>query len=299
MSATPKARLQATDRGRAERSRPTGDDLTRQLRPPSRTPERRFQVIGHRGAAGHAPENTAPAFEIAVALGVHAVELDVRLSRDGVPVVIHDSTVDRTTNGKGAVAELRLAELKELDAGGWWAPDFAKTRLLTLEEALDVIAGRVPVVVEIKEEDRLARLFEVCRGLFSGAAPGSIVFSSFSLETLIAAAEALPDVPREWLLRRGGYSCDGALALAREAPVARICPPAAEVDAAWVAAASEAGLGVRAWGIPSAQTGPMVQAMRKVVRSGAAGATADFPDVLLSTLKALACEPSKDTGAAG
>src|SRR5215213_901611 len=89
-------------------------------------------IVGHRGAMGYAPENTLASFERAVALGVDAVECDVHLSADGVPVVIHDHTLDRTTDGHGLVADHTLAQLKALDAGAWRGAEFAGQRLPTL-----------------------------------------------------------------------------------------------------------------------------------------------------------------------
>jgi glycerophosphoryl diester phosphodiesterase len=113
-------------------------------------------VIGHRGAAAHFPENTAASFDHAVSLGVDAIEFDLRVSRDGVVVVIHDPTVDRTTNGNGAVAELTLAELKELDAGARFTPD-GRTfpwrgrglQILTFDELLARYQS-IPLLIEVK-----------------------------------------------------------------------------------------------------------------------------------------------------
>jgi glycerophosphoryl diester phosphodiesterase len=107
-------------------------------------------IMGHRGAMGTAPENTMASFKQAVELGVEAIELDVHLSKDGKVVVIHDETVDRTTNGSGEVAELTLAELQALDAGSWFDPKFAGERIPTLEEVLAWAKGVVPVVIEVK-----------------------------------------------------------------------------------------------------------------------------------------------------
>jgi glycerophosphoryl diester phosphodiesterase len=106
--------------------------------------------VGHRGAKGHAPENTLASFELAVKMGVQAVETDVHLSRDGELVCIHDHTVDRTTDGRGFVKDLTLAELKQLDAGGWYGPEFAGQRILTLAELLAWAKPRVGVAIEIK-----------------------------------------------------------------------------------------------------------------------------------------------------
>ena len=91
-------------------------------------------VIAHRGASGHAPENTLAAFRKAVSLGAAFIETDLQLSRDARFVAIHDATVDRTTSGKGPVHDLTLAELRQLDAGSWFGSEFAGERIPTLEE---------------------------------------------------------------------------------------------------------------------------------------------------------------------
>ncbi|MEM3426627.1 MAG: glycerophosphodiester phosphodiesterase family protein, partial [Thermoproteota archaeon] len=97
--------------------------------------------IGHRGARFYEPENTLRSFRKALELGVDAVELDVRRTRDGELVVIHDAEVDRTTNGKGLVRELTLEEIRRLDAG-------KGEKIPTLEEALDFLDGRVKILIE-------------------------------------------------------------------------------------------------------------------------------------------------------
>src|SRR3954468_23083058 len=94
-------------------------------------------VIAHRGASGHAPENTLAAFRRAVALGATFIETDLQLSRDARFVAIHDDTVNRTTNGQGKVHDLSLAELRRLDAGSWFGSEYAGERIPTLEEILE------------------------------------------------------------------------------------------------------------------------------------------------------------------
>jgi glycerophosphoryl diester phosphodiesterase len=94
-------------------------------------------VIAHRGASGHAPENTLAAFRRALALGATFIETDLQLSRDARFVAIHDDSVNRTTNGQGAVHDLTLAELRKLDAGSWFGSEFAGEHIPTLEEILD------------------------------------------------------------------------------------------------------------------------------------------------------------------
>lgn len=115
-------------------------------------------IIAHRGASGSAPENTLPAFELAARQGSDAFELDVRLTGDGVPVVLHDSTLDRTTDRSGALGALRLAELHGIDAGARFTADSGRTfpyrtgdaRIPTLAEVLQGFP-EMPVLIEVKE----------------------------------------------------------------------------------------------------------------------------------------------------
>src|SRR5258705_2108830 len=94
-------------------------------------------VIAHRGASGNAPENTLAAFRKAVALGASFIETDLQLSRDARFVAIHYATVNRTTNGQGAVHDMALADLRKLDTGSWFCSEFAGERIPTLEEILE------------------------------------------------------------------------------------------------------------------------------------------------------------------
>jgi glycerophosphoryl diester phosphodiesterase len=94
-------------------------------------------AIAHRGASGYAPENTFAAFRRAVTMGAGFIETDLQLSRDARLVALHDATVNRTTNGQGAVHDMTLAELRKLDAGSWFGSEFAGERIPTIEEILE------------------------------------------------------------------------------------------------------------------------------------------------------------------
>jgi len=107
-------------------------------------------IIGHRGYRGKYPENTLAAFEAAIQAGADIIELDVMLSRDRKLVVIHDATLERTTNGKGSVADFTLTALKQLDAGSWFDMQFANQQIPELSEVLDLVNGRAYVNIEIK-----------------------------------------------------------------------------------------------------------------------------------------------------
>ena len=111
---------------------------------------RTFLIVAHRGASAYAPENTLEAFELAVDQGAAVIELDVHLTRDGEVVVIHDDRVERTTSGTGEIRALTLREIRALDAGGWFGPQWRGVRVPTLAEVLERFAGRVWVDIEIK-----------------------------------------------------------------------------------------------------------------------------------------------------
>lgn len=111
-------------------------------------------IIAHRGFSAVAPENTLAAFEAALLAGANALELDVRMTRDERLVVIHDATVDRTTNGSGYVKDLTLAELRRLDAGSWFSRKYAGERVPLLNEVLRLVAGKNVVLnIELKTQE--------------------------------------------------------------------------------------------------------------------------------------------------
>lgn len=107
--------------------------------------------MAHRGWSGKAPENTMTAIRLALAEpAIRGIEIDVQLSRDGVPVLIHDFTLERTTSGRGLVMDHTLEELRELDAGSWFNERFAGERIPTLEEVLQAVKGRCTLNIELK-----------------------------------------------------------------------------------------------------------------------------------------------------
>ncbi len=112
-------------------------------------------IAAHRGASTSHPENTLPAFREAIRLGAHQIELDVYLTKDKQLVVMHDATVDRTTNGTGKIADLTLAQVKQLDAGSWKGPQFAGERVPTLEEALAIMPENVWLNLHLKGDAEL------------------------------------------------------------------------------------------------------------------------------------------------
>src|SRR5687767_13229007 len=112
-----------------------------------------FVAIAHRGFSSQAPENTLAAFDLALRNGFANIELDVQLTRDKVPVVLHDAKVERTTNGTGEVSNFNLADLRRLDAGSWFSPKYKGERIPTLEEVLKRYAGKIHLHLELKSDD--------------------------------------------------------------------------------------------------------------------------------------------------
>lgn len=167
------------------------------------------RVIGHRGAAGHAPENTLAGLRRAAELGARWVEFDVALTRDGEPVLLHDETVDRTTDGKGKLAAMALGELQQLDAGAWHSKKTAGERVPTLMEALAALRSLgLGANVEIKPTaGREAETGAVVAKRVMAAWPGSLpppLLSSFKAESLAAARDAAPAIARGYLTSRLG-----------------------------------------------------------------------------------------------
>lgn len=133
--------------------------------------------IAHRGARKFAPENTLPSFEKAIEMGMDYVEIDVRATSDGILVLSHDSIVDRMTNGRGRIEEMKLDQIKALNASAGFDPDYPSTEIPTLDETLDICRGRTGVYIDLKNApvpllvEALERFSMIeCAAVYSGLA---------------------------------------------------------------------------------------------------------------------------------
>lgn len=164
------------------------------------------RLIGHRGAAKWAPENTLASFFCASDMGASWVELDARLCKGGIPVVFHDETLERTTNGMGRVAEHRLDELRSLDAGCWFSRRFKDEPIPSLEEALAVIARLgMGVNIELKPDpenggETARRVLETAKRVWPESAPLPLI-SSFDDQALEEASRLAGGWPLGYLAR--------------------------------------------------------------------------------------------------
>lgn len=162
------------------------------------------QIIGHRGCAAYAPENTLEGIHTAADMGVEWVELDVKLTKDQVPIIFHDDDLERTTNGYGLVADMIYDDIRELEAGSWFADSFMGVKIPTLEEAVDVLLERdLGLNLEIKPcKGREAETAEVALDILSTIWDdhSRVLISSFSQKSLEAAYDVAQDWSRGLLL---------------------------------------------------------------------------------------------------
>lgn len=231
-----------------------------------------MQVIGHRGAAALAPENTWAGFDMALELGVDAIETDIQATADGVLVLIHDHTLDRTTDGTGPVAETLWAAMRELDAGSWFDDRFAGARVPRLDETLAQYGGRTHLALEIKAPRIEDRVLEMIRQYDLLA---RVTVTSFDWDMVCRVKVVCPEAHVGWLSRDvSPEAVDRVL----EVSLDQFCPPAECVTHDLVVRWKAQGLEVRAWGVRDAGL------MARAIEAGVDGMTVDFPHLLLEAL---------------
>jgi len=242
--------------------------------------------IAHRGASARAPENTLAAFKEAIRLGADCIELDVHLSADAVPVVIHDDTVDRTTNGRGLVSALDSRQLRRLDAGAWFSSRFRGERIPTLEEAFECARGRCGLNIELKEPERRGAPGSLGRsagapdaGAVTRAVAGAlarsdfkepVIVSSFSAGALVRARAVMPDIAIGFLASR---SLRGLGSLHRKIGLYAVHPHVRLAAARRVRLAHRLGLLVLFWTVNEARQ------MRRLLALGGDGVMTDDPAI--------------------
>ncbi|MER7175932.1 glycerophosphodiester phosphodiesterase [Streptomyces mesophilus] len=217
-----------------------------------------FVTIGHRGIMGVEPENTLRSFIAAQRAGLDAIELDLHLSKDGALVVMHDTDVDRTTDGRGPIAEKTLAELRELDAG-------QGERVPVFEEVLDAV--RAPLQAEIKDVAAARALAEV---MHRRDLVGRVEVSSFHDEAVAEIAKLVPGVRTVLIASRYGTDVvDRAVAVGAQALALNI----RRVTLETVELARKADLRVIGWVVNTQDHLRLVRALQLD------GATTDYPEI--------------------
>lgn len=232
----------------------------------------RVWIVGHRGAMGYCPENTLVSFERGLELGADWIELDVHLSKDGALIVIHDETLDRTTNGHGLVRDHTLTQLRSLDAGNG-------QKLLTLDEVLDWARRRDTLLdIEIKNAPVFYPGIEdkVVQAIYAAGMVDQLIVISFDHAAVKRVKELEPNIATGVL-----YACkptDGGVSLASAAQADAVLPHWAYVTQEDVSAAHAAGLAVAPW----ASSDPAV--LKGLVHAGVDAIGTNHPDVLKQVL---------------
>jgi glycerophosphoryl diester phosphodiesterase len=245
-------------------------------------------IFAHRGACLVAPENTLPAFQAAVDLGADGVELDVQYSSDGQLVVMHNPSLDATTDGTGRVTSHTLEELRELDAGSYFAPEFAGTRIPTLDEVLDLLKGKLIVNIEIKalETTTVGIGVDTVKAVRARDMQDQVIISSFNPMALRRAKKAGPEIECAILLAPDlpGWTRSG---LARRWSGADgLHPEAPMVNEAYMAQAKRQGLPVRVWTVNEEPE------MRRLIALEVDAIITDAPDLLVRVLQPPSPSPS-------
>lgn len=237
-------------------------------------------VIAHRGASAHAPENTLAAFELAVQQGADAVEFDVKLTRDGHVVVLHDQSVDRTTDGSGDLRAFSLAALRELDAGVRFAERFRGERIPTLEEVFETIGRRIAMNVELTNYatpfDALVPSVAALVRRFG--LEKQVLFSSFLPHNLRRAKRLLPEVPCGLLTWAGWMGWWGRTFGYRSGVYQAVHPNLRDVNAALVKRFQAAGRRVHVWTVNAEAD------LRRMFEASVDGVFSDDPALALRLL---------------
>ena len=241
-------------------------------------------VIAHRGDSAQRPENTLASFESALALGAEFLELDVQLTRDGHAVVLHDGTLDRTTDGHGPVAAVTLAQLRQLSAGyaQRFGASYAAERVPTLAEVLALARGRARVMIEVKKESVSelgqaleAKVLEVVR---DGRMAADVVLVSFERRALTRFRNLAPGIRRGHLFYRA--TPEEVVGGAREVATDVVMPEKGMLSDELVAACRLADLKLATWVVDDPAE------LSSLARFGLYGIGSNRPGPLLAAIRA-------------
>ncbi len=253
---------------------------------PKRSLPHYTQLVAHRGNSGPAPENTRVAIEQAIQLGVDIIEIDVHVSKEGIPVIIHHENLRHTTNGQGLVQDLTLAELKQLDVGSWKGPQFAGERILTLCEALDLARGRVGINIDIKTDRSILPAIQAVRQLgmmndvvFTGCYAQGVKTLREIDSRLMVLLNHDPDLLQLAISGRTALFTTGFLAQARQTGADGINPHFKTLHPALVDQAHSLGLSVWTWTVDDQEQ------FEALTRIGVNSITSNWPERMQKFLK--------------
>ena len=242
--------------------------------------------IAHRGGSGLAPENTLTAFELAIQLGVDLIEVDVHGTADGAVVVVHDSTLTRTTDRQGAVRELTLSQIRKADAGSRFQPPTKNEVIPTLEEVLELTRNRAVLLIEIKADFLAERVLQIVESM---EAESHVIIQSFNPETVHRVKLLNSSIPTALVV--GKLPTTPSRVRARRM-VGEVLEAGANVLSIWHAVLTpqffeevrRRGISVWTWTVDEQII------MRDLIQMGVQGIITNFPDRLNETLDVLESE---------
>lgn len=239
-------------------------------------------VHAHRGASAYAPENTMPAFRLAMEMGADGIELDIHLTKDRHFVVCHDGSVERCSNGTGQIHEMTLQQLRALDFGSWFSPRFAGTLISTLEEVLEAVRNLTVLNIELKGplpdgQDLDEALSILYRTLKKYPVGQRVILSTFWHDWAGRLRELYPDM-RTGLLYGETYTAAQTLELAARFQASAVHPALNGVTPEIVRACHAKGLLVNVWTVDRPED------IEKAVSLGVDGIISNVPDRVLRAL---------------
>ena len=234
-------------------------------------------IIGHRGASGHAPENTLAAFKKAIALGATFIETDLQLSRDARFVAIHDDTLDRTTNGQGKVHDQTLAALRRFDAGSWFGSDYTGERIPTLEEILEFSKKNdIVFYLELKPSGSWGGEHALIGALRESGEVARVVVISFD-HTILAGLRTIEPTLMTGVLYDGQLA--NPLTTAVDVGARQLVVRGDLVTPAMIGEARKRDLQIVCWTVNHPAH------IRLLIAAGVDGIMSDYPDRLVAALK--------------
>ncbi len=240
----------------------------------------KMNVLGHRGASAYAPENTAPAFEEAIALGADGVELDVHLTADGRAVVMHHADLSKTSNGVGLLSNYTLGELKLLDVGGWFSKEYENTPILTLTEALEIVQDMRVINIEIKAPKTPYRNLPeiVAQTVKYMNLSHKVIVSSFSSQAALSAKKSNPRLKAGLLYDRPIFF-PTPVKFAERVGADALHPVDRMATAQLAMACTKAGIALNVWTVNNPARARMLQSW------GVTGVISDEPDTVRAMLR--------------
>lgn len=258
-------------------------------------PEEKIINVAHRGASGHAPEHTLLAYEMGEEMKGHYIEIDLQMTKDGTLIAMHDTTVDRTTDGTGFVKDMMIEDIKELDAGSWFNeryPEIAREEYVglevpTLEEVFQTFGRGANYYIETKSpdvypgmEEELLHLLDEYNLTGVNGRSSKVIIQSFSQESLLKIHEMNPNVPLVQLLSRPqlGEGAQAELDTIKEYAIG-VGPSFSRINEEYVQLVRENGLHIHPYTINTKEQ------LRQALEWGVTGAFTNYPDRLNEVIK--------------